>query len=137
VIADMAFIEQGEFLIVLQEGRDQRVLARTEHYELAGAAWTAAVFKFPKENLQLRKKAQIMKRHDGVPKPPPEPEAPDPDLLDWDVNVIRGAKNDFKGTVMAKDHKTAIEVAIKHFQLKDWQIPRLVVRVRTRPVYRR
>ena len=50
----MAFIEEGEYLIVMEEGSDTRVLARVEHYELIGPAWMAAVFKFPKENLQRR-----------------------------------------------------------------------------------
>ncbi len=78
----MAMIENGEFLIVMEQGSDTRVLARLEHYELAVPVWMAAKFKFPKENLQFRKKAQIMQRHDGAPKPEPEPAAPDPDLLD-------------------------------------------------------
>jgi hypothetical protein len=132
----MAMIENGEYLIVLEEGSDQRALARLEHYELAGAAWMAAKIEFPKENLQFRKQAQIIQRHDGKPKPKPPPEAPDPDLLDWDVNIVRNSKNDFKGTVMAVDHETAIAVAIEQFHLKDWQIKRLLVTVRTRPVYR-
>jgi hypothetical protein len=130
-------IEQGEFLIVMEEGVDAHVLARLEHYELAVPVWMAAKFKFPKENLLFRKGAHILQRHDGAPKPELEPAAPDPDLLDWDVNLIRGKKADFKGTVMAKDHKTAIEAAIERFKLAQWQIERLVVTVRTRPVYGR
>jgi len=66
-------------------GQNQRILARTEHYEIAASAWMAAKFKFPHENLQLRKKAQLMQRHDGAPKPD---KAPDPRLPDWDVNLI-------------------------------------------------
>ena len=132
----MAFIEEGEYLIVMEEGSNTRVLARVEHYELIGPAWMAAVFKFPKENLQLRKKAQIMKRHDGAPEPDPPPAAPDPNLLDWDVNLIIGAANKFQGTVMARDHQSALDAAIERFRLKDWQIKRLMVTVRTRPVYR-
>jgi hypothetical protein len=31
-----------------------------------GPAWMAAVFKFPKENLELRKRAQMIKRHDAL-----------------------------------------------------------------------
>jgi hypothetical protein len=133
----MAMIEQGEFLIVMEEGTDTRILARLEHYELAVPVWMAAKLKFPKENLELRKKAQIMQRHDGAPNPEPEAAVPDPDLLDRDVNLIRGKKADFKGTVAAKDHKCAIDVAIERFKLAQWQIERLVVTVRTRPVYRR
>jgi hypothetical protein len=133
----MTMIEQGEFLIVMEEGAGTRVLARLEHYELAVPVWLAAKFKFPKENLLFRKGAHIMQRHDGAPKPEPEPAARDPHLLDWDVNLIRGKKVEFKGTVMAKDHKSAIEVAIEHFKLAQWQIARLVVTVRTRPVYGR
>jgi len=128
--------EEGEYVIVMEEGADTRVLARMEHYELTGPAWMAAVFKFPKENLQLRKKAQIMKRHDGAPKPEPQPSAPDLNLLDWDVNLIIGAANKFQGTVMARDHQSALDAAIERFRLKDWQIKRLMVTVRTRPVYR-
>lgn len=133
----MTMIEQGEFLIVMEEGADTRVLARLEHYEIAVPAWMAAKLKFPKENLLFRKGAQIMQRHDGAPKPEPEPAVPDPDLLDWDVNLIRGKKADFKGTVAAKDHKTAIDMAIERFKLAQWQIERLVVTVRSRPVYGR
>jgi hypothetical protein len=73
-----------------------------------------AKFKFPRENRRLRKKSQIMQRHDGAPKP--EPDVPDPDLLDLDVNLIRGKKVDFKGGVMAHDHKCAIAMAIEHPQ---------------------
>jgi hypothetical protein len=69
----MAFIERGEYLIVMEEGQDQRILARTEHYEIAASAWMAAKFKFPHENLQLRKNAQLMQRHDGAPKPEEAP----------------------------------------------------------------
>ncbi len=133
----MSFIEEGEFLIVMEEGTDTPVLARVQHYELVVPTWMAAKFKFPKENLMLRKGAQIMQRHDGAPKPAPPPEAPDPNLLDWDVNLIRGKKADFKGSVMAKDHKSAITVAIEHFKLKEWEVQRLVVTVRMRPVYGR
>jgi hypothetical protein len=133
----MTMIEEGEYLIVMEEGPDIRILARMEHYELAEPAWMAAKFKFPRENLLLRKKAQIMQRHDGRPKRAPEPVAQNPDLLDWDVNIVRGKKNDCKGTVMAKDYKGAVAVAIEHFRLTDWQVGRLVVTVRTRPVYQR
>ena len=56
-------IEEGEYLIVMEEGPDIRILARLEHYALAEPAWMAAKFKFPRENLLLRKKAQIMQRH--------------------------------------------------------------------------
>jgi hypothetical protein len=38
---------------------------------------------------------------------------------------------------MAKDHKSAIDVAIEHFKLAQCQIERLVVTVRTRSVSRR
>ena len=96
----------------------------------------AAVSKFRRENLLLRKGALIMKRHDGAPKPEPPPKAPDPDLLNWDVNLIRGSKNEFRGVVMARDYKSAVEAAIKRFQIKEWQVPRLVVTVRPRPVHR-
>jgi hypothetical protein len=37
---------------------------------------------------------------------------------------------------MARNHKGAIDAAIDHFKLKGWQITRLVVTVRTRPIYR-
>jgi hypothetical protein len=117
---------------VMEEGPDTRVLARVEHYELVGPAWMAAVFKFPRENLQLRKRAQILKRHNAAPKPGRQPSAPDPNLLDWDVNLIIGAANKFQGTVMARDQQSAIEAAIERFRLKHWQIKRLIVTVRTR-----
>jgi hypothetical protein len=120
----MAFIERGEYLIVMEDGQDQRILARTEHYEIAASAWMAAKFKFPRENLQLRKNAQLMQRHDGAPKPE---EAPDPRLPDWDVNVIRGSKNRFMGSVMAKNLEAAKEKAIVLFKLSPDQVGRLVI----------
>jgi hypothetical protein len=127
-----------ERLMRSSHGDDRkRRVARLEHYELAVPVWMAAKFKFPKANLLFRKGAQIMQRHDGAPTPEPELAVPDPDLLDWDVNLIRGKKADFKGTVAARDHKTAIDVAIERFKLAQWQIARLVVTVQTRPVYGR
>jgi hypothetical protein len=120
----MAMIEEGEYLIVMEKGQDQRVLARTEHYEIAASAWMAAKFKFPSENLQLRKKAQLMQRHDGAPKPE---EALDPRLPDWDVNLIRGSKNRFLGSVMAKNLEDAKEKAIVFFKLSPEQVERLII----------
>jgi hypothetical protein len=56
----MAMIEQGEFLIVMEEGVDTRVLARLEHYELAVPVWMAAKLKFPRENLLFRISSSAM-----------------------------------------------------------------------------
>jgi hypothetical protein len=120
----MAIIEQGEYLIVMEEGQDQRVLARTEHYEVAASAWMAAKFKFPHENLQLRKKAQLMQRHDGAPK---LEEAPDWRQPGWDVNLIMGSKNKFLGSVMAKDLEDAKEKAIVFFKLSPEQSKRVLI----------
>jgi hypothetical protein len=120
----MAFIEQGEYLIVMEEGQNQRILARTEHCEIAASAWMAAKFKFPHENLLLRKNEQLMQRHDGAPK---LEEAPDPRLPGWDVNLIMGSKNKFLGSVMAKDLEDAKEKAIVFFKLSPEQVKRLIV----------
>jgi hypothetical protein len=131
----MTMIEQGEFPDRDGGGGGHTHPGPAGALRACGAGLDAAKRKFPKENLELRKKAQIMHRHDGAPNPEPEAAVPDPDLLDWDVNLIRGKKADFKGTVAAKDHKSAIDVAIERFKLAQWQIERLVVTVRIRPVY--
>ena len=90
-------IEQGEFPDRDGGGGGHTHPGPAGALRACGAGLDAAKRKFPKENLELRKKAQIMHRHDGAPNPEPEAAVPDPDLLDWDVNLIRGKKADFKG----------------------------------------
>jgi hypothetical protein len=84
----------------------------------------AAKFKFPHENLQLRKKAQLMQRHDCAPK---LEEAPDLRLPGWEVDLIMGSKNKFLGSVMAKDLEDAKEKAIVFFRLSPEQVRRLLI----------
>ncbi len=120
--------EKLEFKIVMDDGQDTEVLGRLAHLDLGAAAFMAAVARYPKKNVYLRQGARIIKQNLGEPKPEPEP--PDVTLPDWDVNLIRGKKADFKGTVAAKDHKSAIEVAIEHFKLSGEQVKRLVVNPR-------
>lgn len=127
----MAMIDECEFLIVMEEGADTRVLARLEHLALARPAWMAAVTQWPNENLQLRRRAQIIKRHDGKPKP--EPDMPDMSLPDWDIGVIRGSRTAFLGIVIAaRDEEDARRRAIEQFKLNPEQIKRLVIRQRRR-----
>jgi hypothetical protein len=63
-----------EFKIVMADGADSKILARAS-LDIAGAAYMAAVAKYPLRNMQLRRGAQIIRRHDGEqqPEPPPDP----------------------------------------------------------------
>jgi hypothetical protein len=44
------------------------------------------------------------------------------------VSIIRGSKNDFSGTITAKDQDKTREKASEHFTLTAEQIKRLIVR---------
>ena len=49
------------------------VLARAASLEIASAAYMAAVAEHSLRNVQLHHGAGIVKRHDGEPEPPPNP----------------------------------------------------------------
>lgn len=121
----MALIEAGEYVVVLEEGADLRVLACAEHLDVAAAAYMAALSRYPKENVDLRYRTRVVKRHEGAPKPE---SVIDPALPDWDVRIIRGSRMDFRGTVMAADEVAAKDRAIEHFSLNGEEVKRLVVK---------
>lgn len=91
----MAFIETGEYVVVLEEGPDLRVLARAERLDVAAAAYLAALSRYPRENADLRHRTRVsVQASSGTPKPEPVPD--NPDLPDWDVRIIRGSRMDFR-----------------------------------------
>jgi hypothetical protein len=86
----------------------------------------AAVAKYPDRNIQLRKGEQIIKRHDGEPKP--EPETPtDPNMKHWSVHLIGGKKMQHLGFVLAADTESAVVMAAERFGLTVEQCKRLAV----------
>jgi hypothetical protein len=65
-------------------------------------------------NIALRQGAQVIKRHDGEPKP----ETPrDPNLKSWSVHLIGGKKMQSLGYVEAADEPAAIEQAVFLFSI--------------------
>jgi hypothetical protein len=120
----MAMIDKLEYLVVIEDGLDLEVLGRLKDLDLGFVVFTTAIANNPLRNIFLRQGARIVRRHDGQPK---QMEPTDPNLLDWDVNLIRGSKNDFKGIVMARDEEQAKKVAIEQFKLIAWQIERLMI----------
>ncbi len=117
----MALIEQGEYVVVMEEGSGLRVLARAERLDVASAAYMAALTRYRKENVDLRQRFPVVKRRQGAPKPEP---APDPALPDFDV-IIRGSRSERRGTVMAKDEADAKLRAIDRFRLSAEEVKRL------------
>jgi hypothetical protein len=111
--------ESLEFKIVMDDGPDTEVLARLAHLDLAGPAFMAAVFKYPKRNIALRQGARIIKRHDGEPAPPPPIEPRDPNLKSWSAHLIGGKKMQLLGFVEAVSEATAIGAAVALFGLND------------------
>jgi hypothetical protein len=71
------------------DGPDSEVLGRLASLDLAGAAYMAAIAKYPKRDLALRQGARVIKRHDGDPKPVPPP---DPNLKSWSAYPISGKR---------------------------------------------
>jgi hypothetical protein len=56
------------------------------------------VLKYPKRNIALRHGAQVIKRHDGEPKPEPPR---DPNLKSWSAHLIGGKKMQSPGVIEA------------------------------------
>jgi hypothetical protein len=121
--------ENFQYEIVMDDGPDTEVLGRLAHLELASAAYQAAVFKYPLRNIQLRQGAQIIKRHDGEPRPAPPP---DPNLKSWSAHLIAGKKLQLLGYLEAVSEGAAIDAAVALFNLDDQKRKRLAVNLRRR-----
>jgi hypothetical protein len=68
---------------------------------------------------------QIIKRHDGEPKPPK-----DPNLKKWSAHLIGGKKMQLLGFVEAVSEPAAIESAVASFGLDEQKRRRLAVNLR-------
>jgi hypothetical protein len=108
----------------MSDGPDTQVLAWIAHLDLAGPAFLAAVFKYPKRNIALRQGARIIKRHDGEPAPPRLVER-DPNLKSWSAHLIGGKKMQLLGYLEAVNEAAAIEQAVVLFSLDDERRKRL------------
>lgn len=112
--------------IVLQDGRETEVLGRLAHADVAAAAFTAAVARFPARNLEHRDGHRLVRRHEGEPKPA----APkDPNLRSWSAHLI-GRKLQLLGFVEAASQSAAVEVAVATFGLDDGKRRRLAINPR-------
>lgn len=119
-----------EYKIVLDTGTDTDVIGRLVSLDLATAAFTAAIARYPNRNIALRQGARIIKRHDGEP----QPQRPrDPNLKEWSVHLIGGKKMRFLGYVEGVDEIAAVEAAVALFDLDDARRKRLAVSAR-RPI---
>jgi hypothetical protein len=119
--------ESLEYKIVMADGADSEVLARAASLDIAAAAYMAAVAKHPLRNIALRQGAQVIKRHDGEPKPEPPP---DPNLRSWSVHLIGGKKMQSLGVIEAASEAAAIERAVVLFSLDSVRRKRLAVNLR-------
>jgi hypothetical protein len=117
--------ENLQYKIVMNP--DAEVLGRLAHLELANAVYQAALVKYPLRNVQLRQGAQIIKRHDGEPRPAPPR---DPNLKSWSAHLIGGKKMQLLGFVEAVSEPAAIEAAIALFGLNDERRKRLTINPR-------
>jgi hypothetical protein len=113
----------------MDDGKDTEVLARIAHLDLAGPAYSAAVLRYPKRNVQLRHGARIIERHDGEPPRPPLVER-DPNLKSWSAHLIGGKKMQLLGYIEAVSEAAALERAVVLFSLDDAQRKRLAVNPR-------
>jgi hypothetical protein len=60
--------ESLEFKIVMDDGPHSEVLGCVRELEFGFAVFTAAVAKYPKRNIHLRKGVRIINQHIGVPR---------------------------------------------------------------------
>jgi hypothetical protein len=122
-------LERLEYKILMEDGPDTIVLGRVALRELGAAIFTAAMAKYPARNIALHHGTQIIKQHDGEPKP--EPAAPIvANLKSWSAHLIRGRKMELLGYVGASDEMAAIKLAIEHYALSDEQRKRLAINPR-------
>jgi hypothetical protein len=117
--------EKLEFKIVMDDGPDNKVLARLAHLDLSVAAFMAAVTRFPNRNIDLLDGASVIKRHEGAPKPEPPPS--NPNMRSWSVSLIGGRKMQHCGTIFAISEEAAIEAAAVKFGLDEQKRRRLAV----------
>lgn len=118
--------EQLEYRIVLEDGDATEVLGRLADVEIAIAAFTAAVARHRRRNLELRQGSEVIRRHDGEPKPEPPR---DPALRSWSAHLI-GRKLQLLGFVEAVSQSAAVEAAVATFGLDDGKRRRLAVNPR-------
>jgi hypothetical protein len=122
--------ESLDYKIVMDGGPDTEVLARLASLELAGPALHGGDRQVPSRNIALRRGAQVIKRHDGKPKPEPPILARDPSLKSWSAHLIGGKKMQLLGFVDAATEAAAIEAAVALFGLDDIKRKRLAVNLR-------
>jgi hypothetical protein len=65
--------ESLDYKIVMEDGSDTEVLGRLASLDIASAAYLRAIVQCPRRNVRLCQGEQIIKRHDGEPKPPKDP----------------------------------------------------------------
>jgi hypothetical protein len=119
--------ESLDYKIVMDDGPDTEVLGRLASLDIADAAYLRAIVKYPLRNVQLRQGEQVIKRHDGEPKPEP---LKDPNLKKWSAHLIGGKKMQLLGFVEAVSESSAIESAVASFGLDDQKRRRLAVNLR-------
>ncbi len=118
--------EKLEYDVVMDAGPDIEVLDRVREFDFGAAVYMAAVAKYPNRNIQLRHGEEIIRRHDGAPKPASEKPV-DPNLKSWSVNLIGGRKMQHLGFVHAVGEQAAIEAALEKFGLDEAKRKRLAV----------
>jgi hypothetical protein len=78
--------ESLDYKIVMDDGLDTEVLGRLGSLDIATAAYRQAIVQYPLRNVRLCQGEQVIKRHDGEPKPEP-PKGPQPEKVvrasDW------------------------------------------------------
>lgn len=121
--------ENLQYKIIMDDGLDTEVLGRLADLELAGAAYHAAIVKYPLRNIRLIEGAQIIKRHDGEPRPEPPK---DPNLKSWSAHLIGSKRLERLGVVEAVSEEAAIKAAVTAFSLDDQRRKRLAVNLRRR-----
>ncbi len=118
-------LECLECKIVMEDRRATEVLGRLANLHMATAAYMAAIARYPKRNIALRRGAHIIKRYDGEPRPEPPR---DPNARNWSVHFIGGKRMERLGIVEATDEAGAVETAATLFGLDNLRRKRLAVR---------
>ena len=111
-------IERLEFKVVVDDSDtpDTEILTRAASLDIAGAAYMAAMGKYPNRNVQPRRGARIITQNLGEPKPEPPP---DPNLRSWSAHLIGGKKMQLLGFIEAATEMAAIETAVSLLSLDD------------------
>jgi hypothetical protein len=119
--------ESLDYTIVMDDGSDVEVLGRLAGLDIASAAYLHAIVKYPLRNVRLCRGEEVIKRHDGEPKPEPPR---DPNLKRWLAHLIGGKRMELLGFVEAVNESAAIESAVAMFALDDQKRRRLAVNLR-------